>query len=105
MNVKEWVALQHTPEILQYIHIMGAFFKYCSKLKHENYLIFLHHNYFHSEDDELLADKDAVEAFLRRNFLVNYYTNKAPFGLYAHHSWFYEGTLNKTEARREGYTK
>ncbi|KAK8381730.1 hypothetical protein O3P69_015052 [Scylla paramamosain] len=57
-----------------------------------------------SEEDELLGNKDAVEAFLKRNFLINYYTNKAPFGLYTHHSWFYEGTLNKTEARREGYT-
>lgn len=54
--------------------------------------------------DELLNDPVAVEAFMKRNFLINYYNNKAPFGLYVHHSWFYEGTLNHTQARQQGYT-
>lgn len=60
---------------------------------------------FISEDDELLTDAKAVETFLKRNFQINYYNNKAPYGLYVHHSWFYEGSLNKSDARQEGYTK
>ncbi|XP_069185002.1 chitin deacetylase 7 isoform X1 [Procambarus clarkii] len=58
-----------------------------------------------SVDDELLTSADAVENFLRRNFNLNYYTNKAPFGLYAHHAWFYENQIDNTEARKDGYTR
>ncbi|KAK8746157.1 hypothetical protein OTU49_017270, partial [Cherax quadricarinatus] len=57
-----------------------------------------------SLENELLVDPDAVESFLRRNFEYNYNSTKAPFGLYVHHSWFYEGG-NSTDARRVGYTR
>ncbi|XP_071547694.1 chitin deacetylase 7-like [Panulirus ornatus] len=58
-----------------------------------------------SLDDELLTNPDAVFYFLKRNFNINYLNNKAPYGLYVHHSWFYEGTLNNSDARMEGYTR
>ncbi|XP_042887457.1 chitin deacetylase 7-like isoform X3 [Penaeus japonicus] len=58
-----------------------------------------------SIDDELLNNADAIEYFLKRNFDLNYRGNRAPFGLYAHHAWFYENVIGETTARKDGYLK
>ncbi|XP_027231311.2 chitin deacetylase 7 [Penaeus vannamei] len=58
-----------------------------------------------SMDDELLNNADAIEYFLKRNFDLNYKKNRAPFGLYAHHAWFYENEIDGSTARMDGYLR
>ncbi len=54
-----------------------------------------------SETDELETDPAKVETFLKKNFLMNYNSTKAPFGLHVHYSWF----LASQEVRETGYRK
>ncbi|TOF84687.1 hypothetical protein CGJ15_26060, partial [Vibrio parahaemolyticus] len=54
-----------------------------------------------SVTDELLTDANAVEQFFINNFNSNYYSNKAPMGIYMHQTWFNEGS----DARTVGLTR
>ncbi|KAA0194972.1 hypothetical protein HAZT_HAZT001715 [Hyalella azteca] len=56
-----------------------------------------------SAEDELETSAEAVLDLLRRNFNTHFYGDRAPFGLYTHHSWFLTDTLNNVTVRHDGF--
>ncbi|XP_042856412.1 chitin deacetylase 7-like [Penaeus japonicus] len=49
--------------------------------------------------------EDNVFEFLRRNFEYNYKGNRAPFGVFTHHSWFLLDEINESDAHTKGYLR
>ncbi|XP_069989823.1 chitin deacetylase 7 [Penaeus vannamei] len=49
--------------------------------------------------------EDNVFKFLKRNFEYNYNSNRAPFGVFTHHSWFLLDEINESTAHTNGYLR
>ncbi|KAF2357299.1 NodB domain [Trinorchestia longiramus] len=56
-----------------------------------------------SAEDELETSADAVADLLIRNFRSHYFSDRSPFGVYTHHSWFLADTNNNVTARHDGF--
>jgi hypothetical protein len=56
-----------------------------------------------SEDNELETSAAAVTDLLKRNFNSHYFSDRSPFGLYTHHSWFQYDDINNVTVRHDGF--